>query len=57
MQGRSSIVIAHRLSTVIGADRIVVMDKGRIVDAGTHGELLTRCGIYANLYRIQFASE
>jgi subfamily B ATP-binding cassette protein MsbA len=54
MHGRSSIVIAHRLSTVIGADRIV--DKGRIVDAGTHGELLTRCGIYANLYRIQFAS-
>jgi subfamily B ATP-binding cassette protein MsbA len=55
MHGRSSIVIAHRLSTVIGADRIVVMDKGRIVDAGTHGELLTRCGIYANLYQIQFS--
>jgi subfamily B ATP-binding cassette protein MsbA len=57
MQGRSSIVIAHRLSTVIGADRIVVMDKGEIVDAGKHGELLNRCAIYANLYRIQFAGE
>jgi subfamily B ATP-binding cassette protein MsbA len=57
MQGRSSIVIAHRLSTVIGADRIVVMDKGEIVDAGRHGELLKRCAIYANLYRIQFANE
>jgi ABC-type Na+ transport system ATPase subunit NatA len=57
MQGRSSIVIAHRLSTVIGADRIVVMDKGKIVDAGKHGELLRQCAIYANLYRIQFANE
>jgi subfamily B ATP-binding cassette protein MsbA len=57
MQDRSSIVIAHRLSTVIGADRIVVMDKGEIVDAGKHGELLKRCAIYANLYRIQFAGE
>jgi ABC-type multidrug transport system fused ATPase/permease subunit len=54
MQGRTSIVIAHRLSTVISADRIVVMNRGEIMDVGKHEELLQRCGVYANLYRIQF---
>lgn len=57
MHKRTSIVIAHRLSTVLSADRILVMDKGRIVDSGTHGELLERCGLYQKLYRMQFQDE
>jgi ATP-binding cassette, subfamily B, bacterial MsbA len=50
MQGRTTLVIAHRLSTVEGADRIIVMDQGRIVESGTHGELLSRGGLYAALH-------
>jgi subfamily B ATP-binding cassette protein MsbA len=57
MRGRTTIVIAHRLSTVENADRIVVLDRGRIAETGTHRELLERSGIYDKLYRIQFAPE
>ena len=57
MAGRTTIVIAHRLSTVLKADRIVVMEAGRIVDIGTHGELVERGGLYARLAAMQFDLE
>jgi subfamily B ATP-binding cassette protein MsbA len=57
MEGRTTFVIAHRLSTVEKADVILVMDKGRIVESGTHQILLAQNGLYARLYRMQFADE
>ncbi|MGD8553874.1 MAG: ABC transporter ATP-binding protein [Anaerolineales bacterium] len=56
MQGRTSLVIAHRLSTVLGADRILVLDRGRLVEQGRHQELLAMGGLYADLYETQFRS-
>ncbi len=57
MQDRTTLVIAHRLSTVESADQIIVLDQGRIVESGTHRELLDADGVYASLYRMQFSSE
>jgi ABC-type multidrug transport system fused ATPase/permease subunit len=53
MRGRTSVVIAHRLSTVIGADRVVVVDGGQVVESGAHAELLARGGVYARLVEKQ----
>ena len=57
LSGRTALVIAHRLSTVRGADQILVVDAGRIVERGTHQQLLARGGLYADLYTTQFASQ
>ena len=57
MKGRTSLVIAHRLSTVRNADKIVVINHGSIVESGTHKELLARDGLYASLYAVQFNPE
>ena len=57
MRGRTTIVIAHRLSTVERADRIVVLAEGRVVESGSHRELVERAGVYAGLHRLQFAAE
>jgi ATP-binding cassette subfamily B protein len=56
MRGRTTLVIAHRLATVLAADRIVVLDAGKVVEVGVHAELLGRGGLYARLARLQFGS-
>jgi ATP-binding cassette, subfamily B, bacterial MsbA len=57
MQGRSTLVIAHRLSTVTGADLICVIDGGRVAEQGNHADLLRQGGLYARLYKLQFADQ
>ena len=57
MRGRTTLVIAHRLATVLKADRIVVMDAGRVVESGSHAELSARGGLYARLAQLQFGQE
>ena len=54
MVGRTSVVIAHRLSTILAADVILVLDHGRLVETGTHAELLAASGLYAELFETQF---
>ncbi len=56
-QNRTALIIAHRLSTVERADRILVLDQGRLAESGTHAELLAKNGLYAELYRLQFRDE
>ncbi len=56
-KNRTSLVIAHRLSTILSADVIVVLDQGRVVETGTHKQLLAQNGIYALLYNTQFKKE
>jgi len=57
MQNRTTLVIAHRLSTVESADQIIVLDQGRVIESGTHKSLLVADGVYADLYRMQFSDE
>ena len=57
MEGRTTLVIAHRLATVINADRILVFDHGRLVEEGTHQGLIAKGGVYARLAELQFAPD
>ena len=56
LEGRTGVVIAHRLATIRGADRIIVLNQGHIIESGTHQELLERRGLYHRLYRLNYAS-
>ena len=55
MKGRTSFVIAHRLSTIVDADMILVIDNGKVVEQGTHEDLLSKRGFYAKIYNSQYA--
>jgi ABC-type multidrug transport system fused ATPase/permease subunit len=57
LEGRTAIIIAHRLSTVRNADQIIVLDEGRIAERGTHAQLLRKGGLYRRLYEMQFKTE
>ena len=57
MTGRTTIAIAHRLSTILAADQILVMDRGQIVERGTHSQLLEQGGLYSRLYETQFSHD
>ncbi|HRU25085.1 MAG TPA: ATP-binding cassette domain-containing protein, partial [Candidatus Latescibacteria bacterium] len=57
LKGRTNIVVAHRLSTIRRANRILVLHQGKIVEAGTHIELLERGGVYSRLYQLQFCNQ
>ena len=57
MKGRTTIMVAHRLSTIQHADKIMVMNKGQIVESGNHQELLAQNGVYRKLYDLQLAAE
>jgi ATP-binding cassette subfamily B protein len=52
-KGRTTLIVAHRLSTVVNCDQIVVFDQGKIADIGTHEQLLSRCGVYQQLVKSQ----
>jgi ATP-binding cassette subfamily B protein len=56
-EGRTNLVIAHRLSTILAADQILVLDQGKLVESGTHAQLLAQDGLYAHLYHTQFGAE
>jgi ATP-binding cassette subfamily B protein len=56
MQGRTTLIIAHRLATVKSANRLIVMDQGRLVSSGTHNDLVVEAGLYARLASLQFAT-